>query len=131
MKARSSGRRGFTLVAVMVLMTLVGGVITVMAFNAAYFYRSQKVERSRCVLRAVTESAAAYAQMHHPSEPIELNMNALTPRDAESSIKIEVSTTPAGSVCHLISQLTWGSTHLENEMDFILNPRATTLPASK
>ena len=135
---RTSGRRGMTLVIVVVLMTLVGGVITVMTFKASYFYRSQKLERSRCTLRAITDSAAAYIQAHRntwlsapPGEPIDLNMNALTPADAESSAKIEVSTTPAGPICHLTTELNWGSIHVENQIDLDLNARPTTLPASR
>jgi len=90
MKARSSCRCGFTMVAVVLLITLVGGVITLMTFNASYFYRSHKLERSRCVLLAITEIAVSYTRAHRdawrkspPGEPIVLNMKALMPADAE------------------------------------------------
>lgn len=79
-------RRGVFLVIVVITVALMGALITLLTRNATRAYQDHQETRVRCALKAVTDSAVAYARAHRgqwattpPVDAITLDVGELLP----------------------------------------------------
>ena len=128
MKPRRSQRRGVTLALVLMVMTVVGGMLTLLATCAAQRYRDRQAERVRLVARALTDSAAAYARTQldtwshtPPDEPVQLDVKALLPPEMTGSATLAVVTIDNRRLCRVSTRVSRGVYAAADEIDLDMN----------
>ena len=129
MRRPTSCRRGFILTAVLAVMGLVAGVLAVLAYCSATYYRDHQAERIHLVAQAVTDSVIAYARTHEaswsatpPSEAIPVDIAALLPPGASGSASIAFPANKDHRTCHVLVRVARGRYGSASELDLDLVP---------
>ena len=133
MNTRSIPRRGFLLVIVLVVMTLIGGAITAMTLHAAEYYRLRQADRAALVAHGLLASVRAYAVAHPehltPGTSLALPVDALLPANFQGSAAIDCrgGDNPAAT-CRAVVTVERGPYHVKRELP--LGPATATQPAA-
>lgn len=104
------GRRGMTLALVVMVMALVGGLISLLAWNSAHFHQQRQVEQARLICAQIARSAASYVQIHarelavrSATEPVELNVTDMVPFPLAGKASLQVTASGQAKSCHVIA----------------------------
>lgn len=123
-------RRGFGLILVLAVMTLVGTALTLMALHVGQLARQRQHDRARTFAQVVLDSGVAYARSHRGpvatapnTTEVALPTEGLLPAPARASLTLQ----PAddGSI-RVIARVDYGRAHATEEAVI-----ATTVPASR
>jgi len=124
MRIGSQPRRGVTLLMVIFLMTIFGGLIMMLAFNRSYYYRSRQVNRVRSVARAVADSAAEYVRVHAdqwkvdlPAEPIDLDVDELLLPKMTGSARLSLVGEGDRRTCRVTARVARGVVAVVDEIE--------------
>ena len=125
--------RGFIMTAVLAVMGLVAGVLAVLAYCSATYYREHQAERVHLVTQAATDSVIAYARTQAPSwsaaaptEAIPVDIAALLPPGASGSASIALTATQGRRICHVSVHVARGRYGAASEIDLALSPPPAT-----
>lgn len=92
---RSTSQRGYVLLIVLTVMTVLGGLVSGLAGYSAWYHRSTQTDRLRQVASAVRDSVvvcmehAERAWEVHPDEPVDLDIRDLLPSGMEGTVTIK------------------------------------------
>jgi hypothetical protein len=130
-------QKGVMLLAVVLLMSVVTGLLSVLALNSAQLYRQRRLDRVHSVARALADSGAAYARARLravpatlPGAPIELEVKELLPVPMTGSLVLAFPESPDHRVCHVTARAALGNREAEEEIDVDMPPSTATRPAS-
>lgn len=136
MSARAR-RHGFVLILVIVVMVLTAGVLALTATWGAYRYRELQADRLRCAMRAVSDSAVAYARLHlpewsvrPPADGIELDVGGLVSSGMSARAAITIETDGDRRFCRVSSRVERGVLVATDEIELPLGPTAATAPGT-
>jgi len=128
-------RRGVTLALVVMMVALVGGLISLLAWHSGHLHQARQRERARLVADQVARSTASYAQIHarelaaSPStQPVELNASDLVPAPFWGKASIEVRSSGESKVAHVVARVENSIYSAEQEIDVPLPP--ASMPAN-
>ena len=118
-------QRGMLFILTLVVMTLVAGLLTLIAASSARFYRQRQADRVRGVARSIADSAAAYVRAQDwtgpPSpEPIALDMQAIVPPPLKGSATLTFLTRDGRRLCHIRAHVTMGIVGRIDEIEIVL-----------
>jgi hypothetical protein len=109
-------------------MTVVAGLLTFLAMNRAYYYRSSKANRVRNVALAVADSAANYARMHletwkldPPAEPIELEVEHLLLPKMTGSATVSFVDADDRTICRVTAKVSQTPVSVVDQIDIEIN----------
>ena len=121
-------RRGVALMLVVVLMTIMTGLLTLLAAEAARMYRQRQADGARHVARALADSAAAYARVHidewsetPPAEPLVLDVGELLPPKVTGSATLSFPTIDGHVICRISTHAQWSRLVASDELDLPLD----------
>lgn len=128
-------RRGVTLALVVIMVALVGGLISLLAWHSGHLHQARQRERVRLVADQVARSAASYAQIHArelaastSTQPVELNVSDLVPAPLGGKATIEVRSTGQSKVAHVVATVENSIYNTEQAIDVPLP--AASMPAN-
>jgi len=88
---RIMAERGYVLLIVLTIMTVMGGLVTALASYSAWYYKSTQADRLRQMAFAVRDSVTVYVQTHQQAggEPAELDIRELLPAGVDGTVTVE------------------------------------------
>ncbi|HSW46208.1 MAG TPA: hypothetical protein VLM89_11630 [Phycisphaerae bacterium] len=117
-------RRGFVMALVLAVMSLVAGVLALLASYSAAYYRNHQAERLKLATEAACASVAAYARAHAaewaarpPASPVSPDIAALMPPGATGSVTISLTPADHHLRGNLSIRLTQGRYAVEREIN--------------
>ena len=138
MRSPTFHRQAFVMTLVLIVMSIVGGLLTLLCLYSAAYYRSHQADRLRLTTRVVTDSVAACARahvpqwrVHRPAEPVSIDIASLLPAGADGNAVISF---PAGNdrpICHVAVRIARGRYQAADELDLELTPSPSSQAASR
>ena len=118
-------QRGMLFILTLVVMTLVAGLLTLIAAYSAQFYRQRQADRVRGVARSIADSAAAHVRAQDwtgpmPPEPVSLDVQALVPPSLKGSVTLTFLTRDGHRLCRIRAHATMGVVGRIDEIDIVL-----------
>lgn len=92
---RLTAQRGYVLLIVLTIMTVLGGLVTALAGYSAWYYKSTQADRLRQMAFAVRDSVTVYVKTHQQAwvdqvgEPAELDIRELLPAGVDGTVTVE------------------------------------------
>jgi len=121
-----TAQRGYVLLIVLTIMTVLGGLVTALAGYSAWYYKSTQADRLRQMASAVRDSVTVYVQTHQQAwfdqvgEPAELDIRELLPAGVDGMVTVERADNATYVRYHVHIELTHGR-HARSE-SFELRP---------
>ena len=130
---RPAHRHGFMLIVVVVVMCLAAGVLAILTTWTMQRYREVQAERVRQVMRAVSDSAVAYARLHLgewdrrlPAGTITLDVASLAPPGFSAAATVEIVSEGGRRLCRVASHVERGMLAGADMVDLPMTAPATS-----
>jgi FlaG/FlaF family flagellin (archaellin) len=134
MNSRRTQRRGVVLVLAVLLMGIVAGLLSVLAVHATRIHQQRQADRVRATVRAMSDSAVAYARLHVvsnpgnlPGEPVALDVTALLSPEMTGSAVLTFHTDEGRGLCRITAQAALGGRHFQSTTDLQLPAQTAAL----